>query len=274
MTHPVTRIAPTPSGYLHRGNVVNFLLVHWWARAHDAHLVLRIDDFDAGRVRAPYLDDVFDTVAWLGIQVDAGPRDADDFRARWSMSTRTGALRAARDQLLADHPDDVFVCRCSRRQLDHSGRRCVAGCRTAGLGLEPGKSVVRLRVGPGTRVRIGVDLVDVPEGDHILWRRDDLPAYQLGSVVVDEELGITALVRGLDLLESSALQVHLAGLLPAPGFRGAELLHHALLTAPDGTKLSKSSGSQARPLDRTAALRRNAHEWAEQLGTPLGIGPP
>lgn len=273
MTRPVTRIAPTPSGYLHLGNAVNFVLTHWWARAHDARLILRIDDFDTGRERDRYLEDVFATIAWLGITVDEGPADADEFRARWSMSHRTGAFRAARDRLLADHPELVFVCRCSRGQLDGAGR-CAAGCLAAGMRLEAGRSAVRLRVPAGTRARIGPDLVDVPEGDHVLWRRDDLPAYQLGSVVVDEELGVTTLVRGLDLLESSALQVHLAELLPAPGLRGAQLLHHALLTSADGTKLSKSAGSQAQPLERTAALRAEVAERAAAVGRPLGITPP
>lgn len=274
MTHPVTRIAPTPSGHLHQGNAVNFVLTHWWARARGARLALRIDDFDTGRIRDRYLDDVFDTLAWLGIPFDIGPRDARDFRSTWSMSTRAEAFRSARDQLLADHPDEVFVCRCSRRQLDEVGRRCVAGCASARLRLAPGESVVRLRVGVGTRVRIGSGPVDVPAGDHVLWRRDDLVAYQLGSVVVDEELGTTTIIRGLDLLESSALQLHLAGLLPAPGFRGADLLHHALLTGPDGAKISKSAGLRARPLDRTADLRAEVLGRAAILGEPLGINPP
>jgi glutamyl/glutaminyl-tRNA synthetase len=272
VSRPVTRIAPTPSGYLHLGNAVNILLTHWWARAHGAQLVLRIDDFDTGRLRARYLEDVFDTISWLGVGVDLGPADPDDFRSEWSMSARTASFRAAADHLLATHQDSVFVCRCSRRQLDPMGR-CVSGCRTAGLTRAPGRSVVRVRVVPGTTARVGPHTVSVPAGDHVLWRRDDLPAYQLGSVVADEELGITAVVRGLDLLDSSALQVHLAGLLPAPGFLSAELVHHELLTAPDGSKLSKSAGAQAHPMDRTPGLLAEALRLAADIGHPLGIGP-
>jgi glutamyl/glutaminyl-tRNA synthetase len=188
------------------------------------------------------------------------------------MSRRTEAFRAARDQLLADHPERVFVCRCSRRQLDGAGW-CAAGCLAGGVRLEPGRSAVRLRVAPATRVRIGPDLVAVPEGDHILWRRDDLAAYQLGSVVVDEELGVTTLVRGIDLLESSAFQVHLAELLPAPGFRVARMIHHDLLTAADGTKLSKSAGSQSAPMKRTWHLRERVLTLAKRLGAQVGIQP-
>ena len=67
-------MAPTPSGFLHVGNVVNMLLAAWWAAAAGGALVLRIDDFDTGRVRAEYLADIFDTLDWLGIAVDDGPQ--------------------------------------------------------------------------------------------------------------------------------------------------------------------------------------------------------
>jgi glutamyl-Q tRNA(Asp) synthetase len=191
--------------------------------------------------------------------------------------------------------DNVFVCRCSRHDLDSSGR-CIAGCREQGLALEPGRSALRMSV-PGDPAREppadpsrlarlegrqpewitgggwsrGLPL---PPGDHVLWRRDDLPAYQLGSVVADEDLAVTAIVRGVDLLESSALQVHLAGMLPAPGFLAVDLRHHALLAAPDGHKLSKSAGAQAHPLEHTDSLRAQVLAWASALGTPIGISPP
>jgi glutamyl-tRNA synthetase len=108
----------------------------------------------------------------------------------------------------------------------------------------------------------------------VLWRRDDLPAYQLGSVVADEDLGVTAVVRGVDLLASSALQLHLAELLPAPGFHEVDLRHHALVAAADGHKLSKSAGAQAHPLVHTVHLREQVRDWAAALGAPIGITRP
>ena len=107
----VTRIAPTPSGFLHVGNAVNMLLAAWWAAAGGGALVLRIDDFDTGRVRREYLSDVFDTLDWLGIAVDAGPRDPQDFEDRWSMTHRRHQFRTAIERLLAERPDSAFVCR-------------------------------------------------------------------------------------------------------------------------------------------------------------------
>ena len=73
LTVLVTRIAPTPSGFLHVGNAVNMVLTHWLARAHGGRLLLRIDDFDTGRARPAYLEDVFRTLDWLGIDIDDGP---------------------------------------------------------------------------------------------------------------------------------------------------------------------------------------------------------
>ena len=275
-THPATRIAPTPSGYLHAGNAVNILITQWWARAHDARLILRIDDFDTARIRPEYLRDVFDTLSWLGVDVQAGPTGPEDFTARWSMAHRLATFAEARDRLLAEHPDRVFVCRCSRTALDDG--RCVAGCRTASLPRVAGETVVRLAVQPGTSVTLRstagpgpMVALAVPAGDHVLWRRDDLPAYHLGSVLVDEQLGITAVIRGVDLLDASALQLHLAALLPAPGFAGAALHHHDLLAAPDGHKLSKSAGARAHPLHHDATLLTTIREWAAEIAAPLGI---
>jgi glutamyl-tRNA synthetase len=272
VTGTVTRIAPTPSGFLHIGNAVNAVLTAWLARRSNGRLLLRIDDFDAARVREDYLADIFSLLDWLGIHPDSGPSDPRQFHAQWSMARRGAQFRAARDGLLAEHPGVVFVCRCSRRAL--VAGRCVAACRLAGLTLAPGQAVVRLSVPDGIRVPVGRERREVPAGDHVLWRRDDLPAYHLGSVLVDEELGVTAIVRGADLLDSSALQVHLAGLMHAPAFLAADLRHHALLTAPDGTKLSKSAGAQAHPLDRSEEVRDRILAAARVLGAPIGITEP
>lgn len=277
MTLLVTRIAPTPSGYLHVGNAVNAVLTWWLAREAGGRLLLRIDDFDTGRARPEYLADIFATLDWLGIDVDEGPRDADGFHVAWSMATRVEQFRAALADLREAHPEVVFTCRCSRRRLSPEGR-CVAGCPSAGHPLVPGESAVRLRVPEGRTAELrgpdGGRRHPVPAGDHVLWRRDDLPAYQLGSVVADVALGVNALVRGTDLLDSSALQCHLAALLDLPAFATADFRHHGLLTDDAGHKLAKSAGAQAHPLARTAALRAHVLAVAEGLGAPVGIRPP
>ena len=263
----VTRFAPTPSGYLHEGNIVNLLLTRWLARANDGKLLLRIDDFDPDRARKAYIDDVFRTLDWLGIDVDSGPSSTSEFLQSWSMSGRIDQFREARDNLMDAPGVPVFACRCSRTTLGR-GRSCVRGCVHQEIDLVPGESVLRLAVPPADA---GGDL---PPGDHVLWRRDDMPAYHLGSVVADEDLGVTAVVRGMDLRQSSALQIHLASLLPAPVFAAADLRHHQLLTGPTGLKLSKSAGARAVPLDHTSRLREQLHSWAATLGASLGIERP
>lgn len=269
----VTRIAPTPSGFLHEGNAVNMLLTSWWARAAGGRLLLRIDDFDVTRARAAYVADIVETAAWLGIRIDDGPSGVADFTAHWSTARHTERMRAAVGRLLAEHPEVAFVCRCSRRELGERGQ-CTSGCRRGGVPLRAGSSAVRLHVPPGLVVAVGGGELPVPYGDHVLWRRDDLPAYQLGSVVLDEALGVTAVLRGVDLAESTALQRHLAALLPAPGFLSADVRHHDLLTGPAGVKLSKSAGARAEPLARTATLRADLEGVAARLGAPIAISPP
>ncbi len=273
MSALVTRLAPTPSGYLHVGNAVNLVLTSWLARGAGGRLLLRIDDFDKGRARREYLEDVFDTLTWLGIEADAGPTGPDDFHAQWSMSTRTPRFRAVLDSLRARHPNRVFVCRCSRRELS-TAHRCAQGCADARHPLLPGESLVRLRVDEGVTAPVGGTHRPVPPGDHVLWRRDDLPAYQLGSVVADLDLGVTAVVRGVDLLDSSAVQVHVAGLLDEPAYAAADFRHHALVPAADGGKLSKSAGAQAHPMLRTPSLRSWVRARAAELGEPVGIRRP
>ncbi len=267
----VTRLAPTPSGYLHQGNVVNFVLTWWLARTHGGRLLLRIDDFDLPRLRPAYLEDIFRTLAWLGIDIDDGPSGPADFHATWSMSLRISQFRAARDRLMSNGTAGAFVCACSRRQLSPDGR-CTAGCADRGLSLSAGGSALRLRVTPDPVA--GTPGHPPPPGDHVLWRRDDLPSYHLGSVVADESLGVSAVVRGVDLQPASALQRHLATVLPAPGFADADLRHHDLLLGPDGTKLSKSAGAQAHPMDRTQRVRGQALSAALSLGEAIGIHPP
>jgi glutamyl/glutaminyl-tRNA synthetase len=277
-TRWTTRFAPTPSGFLHEGNVVNLLLTAWWARAAGGRLLLRIDDFDTARMRPEYLEDIFDTLNWLHISPDDGPVGPREFTEHWSMSGRRERFVQARDQLLAEHSDSVFVCGCSRRELQ-AGVFCIAACSQRGLQLVPGETVVRLRVRAGTFVVPGTQVGGpmppwtVPAGDHVLWRRDDLPAYQLGSVLADEDLGVTAVMRGVDLLESSAIQLHLAELLPAPAFQRADIRHHVLVEGPDGHKLSKSAGARAKPLERTPDLLERVQARAVVLGASIGIVP-
>lgn len=243
----LTRIAPTPSGYLHAGNRLNFRVTADLATSLEATLALRIDDADAARYRREYAEDIFATLHDMGISWTIGPRDVDDFEQNWSQRARTERYRdVLRRAIDAGMP--VYACACSRaQQAGPASGGCAAGCRGRSLPLEPSLTALRVAVDPGTHVRVGEDVISLADamGDFIIWRRDDLPAYQLVSVAEDHDLGVTHIVRGRDLLASSAAQVHLARWTGAHNVIEAVYVHHDLVTDSSGAKLSKSTLAQA-----------------------------
>jgi glutamyl/glutaminyl-tRNA synthetase len=272
----ITRIAPTPSGYLHVGNAANFLLVSWLASQGGGDIVLRIDDMDAPRYRPQYVADILDLLPWLGIAWQRGPRTVDEFESRYSMRHRTGhywsELESARRRGL-----EAYACSCSRARLaDVPTGGCPGGCRTAALPLEPGRTALRVHVPVGTSVSVDGAPIDLAAtvGDFVVWRRDGLPAYHLASVIEDRDLGITDIVRGVDLRESTAAQLFLAPFLDAGGLASARILHHGLLTDADGRKLSKSQLAGGHPIERDPGSRESIVAAAVRLGAPLGVRPP
>ncbi len=245
-----TRLAPTPSGFLHRGNIANFAVTAEFARANDLELGLRIDDADAARSRPEYVADIFRILDLMQISWSFGPRDCGDFAARWSQAARTERYRSAlANDGLAPH---LYVCACSRTQAGRATGGCPGGCRSLDLPLVTGETAVRLHIPRGTTVPMAGRAIDLAEelGDVILWRRDDLPAYHLVTVIEDEALGITHIIRGEDLLPSSALHVHLAERMGLRGVATATYVHHPLVCDANGRKLSKSTLAQPRPLTR------------------------
>lgn len=238
----LTRIAPTPSGFLHEGNRRNFALTAQMAREHDLTLALRIDDIDAARYRAEYVYDIFAVLHEMDISWTVGPRDVEDFERHWAQRSRLDIYRTIRDDLRGSALA-TYVCRCSRQAMaSHRGGGCPAGCWTRDLPLVAGESCLRARIGDNCTVTVeGVDLdLTGSMGDFVVWRRDDLPAYQLVSVVEDERLGTTHIVRGEDLLASSAAQILLAQALNYTAVPTAHFFHHPLVLDANGHKLSKS----------------------------------
>lgn len=244
-----TRIAPTPSGFLHRGNVANFAFTAEFARENNLELGLRIDDVDAVRCRPEYVADIFRVLDLMRITWSFGPSDPVDFATNWSQTARTERYRSAlAHDGLAPH---LYVCACSRTRAGRASGGCPGDCRTLDLPLVTGESAVRLHIPERTTVAMGDRAVDLAEelGDVVLWRRDGLPAYHLVTVLEDEALGITHIIRGEDLLTSSALHIHLARLLGLRGVATAHYVHHPLERDADGRKLSKSTLGQPKPID-------------------------
>jgi glutamyl-Q tRNA(Asp) synthetase len=245
-----SRLAPTPSGFLHLGNAVSFVLTWLIVRKHGGRLHLRIDDLDRERVRPEYVQDVFDTLEWLGLNTDSGPLSTQDFEQNWSQHRRIGTYRQALEQLRAS--GHVFACGCSRTTPHHALPNGVyAGlCRDKGLPLESPPYAWRVRLPENCDVtfmdviqgNISIDAASTI-GDAIVRRNNGFPAYQIASLVDDCLDGITLIVRGADLLPSTALQLALAEMLGYEMFQKVQFRHHPLLTNSVGQKLSKSDGS-------------------------------
>ncbi len=245
---PLTRIAPTPSGFLHEGNRLNFKRTADLAEEVGAVVALRIDDADASRYRREYAEDIFTTLHEMGITWTRGPRDVDDFESAWSQRAKTEYYRAELTKAL-ERGLPAYACACSRSQQSRPATGgCVGDCRSRDLPLEPGATALRVVVPPGTIVHAGdvVVRLDVDMGDFVVWRRDDLPAYQLVSVVEDRDLGATHIVRGRDLVPSTAAQIHMSRWLDAELVAQATYVHHGLVTDTSGAKLSKSTLASSR----------------------------
>ena len=242
-----TRYAPTPSGYLHLGNAANFMTTHLLARRYGADLVLRIDDVDTRRVRPEYVDDVFDLLDWLDLHWDSGPKSAVDMDA-WSQLTRVADYRKALMYLV--DTGQAYACSCSRAQwTTYRGDGCPGSCRNSDVEFETGTTAWRLHYRGGP--------------DPVLWRRDDVPAYHLTSVVDDDLWAVDLIVRGADLLETTRLQRYLSSLLPGSKFHAVTVVHHSLVTDNDGRKLSKSAGAGRSTLPRTDENREHITLLAE-----------
>lgn len=242
-----TRIAPTPSGYLHAGNALNFLLTDALAQRHGASLLLRIDDADRERVRPEYVADIFETLHWLGIRWQGGPKDAGEFKERWSQQHRAALYEEALQALRNNNA--VFACTCSRTQAAQ-GLQCA--CRGKALPLDTPTASWRLATEPGAAVKVKtlegrtLNAALPPQMQNVVVRRKDgLPAYQLTSVVDDVHFGVDLIVRGQDLWPSTLAQLYLSRLLNFEAFEGIVFLHHPLLTDDGGAKLSKSAGASS-----------------------------
>ena len=137
-TEFVTRIAPTPSGYLHAGNLMNFLLVDRVASELGAKIALRIDDLDVFRMRPEYVEDIFRCLRWLEIEWQSGPQSMAEYEQLALPEDRADRYFEAMESMIANGLP-AFVCKCSRRDLGRDAR-CEAGCDSKQLKLVEGKT--------------------------------------------------------------------------------------------------------------------------------------
>jgi glutamyl-Q tRNA(Asp) synthetase len=237
----VGRFAPSPTGPLHLGSLLTAAASYVHARQHGGEWLVRIDDIDPPREVPGAADAILRTLEAFDLQWD---------RAVWYQSARFEAYRTAAQSLLA--AGAAFYCCCSRSEI-RAGNDGVAGrypgtCRDRRL--PPGDAAVRVRVEQGLvtveDVLQGVSVTDVSAtvGDYVIVRRDGLPAYHLAAVVDDVAQGVTDVVRGVDLLDSTTVQAHLQTTLGLPTPRYG---HLPVVVNASGQKLSKQTA--ATPID-------------------------
>lgn len=220
-----TRIAPTPSGFLHLGNVFSFALTASLARKTGASILLRIDDLDQPRIQPQYVQDIFDTLQFLDIPWDEGPKNYEEYKNEFSQLHRMPLYQKALGQLRES--GQVFACCCSRTTREP----CT--CRDKNLSPDDPANAWRLIT------------TALPESVHefIVKKKDGFPSYQLGCVVDDHHYEVDLIVRGDDLRDSSKAQVYLAKVLGYSSVVNSSMLHHQLLMESPEQKLSKSAGS-------------------------------
>lgn len=253
----VSRLAPTPSGYLHMGNLYNFVLTWLHVRQSAGLLHLRIDDLDQARVRDRYLDDIFYALHWLGLDHDMGPSDVADFKANYSQTLRVDDyLHTA--AIMRDRAE-TFYCQCSRKDLERlSPDRLYQGtCRRLRLPLMPGRTALRLVTDTGPEVQLHENGEVQQAAIHalmpypVLIKKDGIPSYQVASLTDDHRMGVNLLVRGKDLRNSSYVQAYLGRIAGYDPFVHAVFIHHDLIVGADQLKLSKSQNAPS--YDRTQA---------------------
>jgi glutamyl-Q tRNA(Asp) synthetase len=266
----VGRFAPSPTGPLHAGSLVAALASYLDARVHHGTWLVRIEDIDEGRSVPGAAEDILDLLHRLGMDADR--------EVVWQ-SRRKHLYEAAYDRL-AGH---VYPCGCNRREIADSrlgfapdGAAIYPG--TCRHGLAPGRSPrsLRLRVPePGDDVitfrdrcaGVVTQRLAGESGDFVLKRADGYWAYQLAVVVDDAEQGVTDVVRGADLLDSTPRQIFLQRLLGVPTPR---YLHVPVVRNARGEKLSKQTGALAvRPGDEAAAVAA-LRQAAGFLGLDVG----
>jgi glutamyl-tRNA synthetase len=245
----VGRLAPSPTGLLHLGHARTFWSAYERAQAANGKLWLRNEDIDPERSRAEYANAMKEDLRWLGISWDEEIRQSD----------RLDLYREAMQRLLRG--GYVYVCVCSRKELqlatqaphEEDDEPVYPGtCRSRTQESEllananyrfrvpDGEVISFTDVNAGEQRFLAGSKTTTVFGDFLVWRKDGLPSYQLACVVDDAAMGITEVVRGRDLLKSSARQILLqrALNLPTPKY-----FHCDLMRNERGVRLAKRHDS-------------------------------
>jgi glutamyl/glutaminyl-tRNA synthetase len=250
------RLAPSPTGHLHLGHARTFWIAQQRALAASGTLILRNDDLDSTRYRMDFVASMLEDLRWLGLSWSEGPDCGGPF-APYNQSERRDHYRAALNQLYA--AGHIFPCTRSRRDVleaigaPHEGAADdepvypVSFRPPMGAPLPELRETIsvnwRFRVPQGETIsfrdeRFGEQSAIAGQdfGDFLVWRKDDVPSYQLACVVDDAEMKITEVVRGADLIKSTFRQILL---FRALGYDVPQFYHCPLMVDHSGQRLAK-----------------------------------
>ena len=247
------RIAPSPTGLLHIGHACTFWTAYQRAVASNGALVFRNEDLDPQRSKADFATAMIEDLRWLGIHWQEGPDIGGPF-APYQQSRRRSFYLDAWSKLRDGR--FIYPCTCSRRDLALAAAapnegddepmypgRCRDRIGDASTYESPAGVNWRFRVPDGETIAFGDQkqrrqsyVAGSDFGDFVIWRRDDVPAYQLAVVVDDEAMQISEVVRGADLLKSTARQLLL---IQALGYRQPVYYHCDLVRDEAGVRLAK-----------------------------------
>jgi glutamyl-Q tRNA(Asp) synthetase len=267
----VGRFAPSPTGLLHSGSLVAAVASYLDAKAHHGAWLVRIEDVDEGRTAAGAAQAILDLLASLGMHWDGD--------VLWQ-SRRKHLYQAAAEQLQAH----TYPCGCNRREIADSrlgvapdGAAIYPGTCRAGLAAGRSARSLRVRVPDAPDDLIAFDdrfaghvcqRLGSESGDFVLKRADGFWAYQLAVVVDDAQQGVTDVVRGADLLDSTPRQIYLQRLL---GVATPRYLHVPVVRNANGEKLSKQTGAVAVVAHDSQAALAALHEAARALALEVGM---
>ena len=203
------RLAPSPTGYLHLGHAMTFWRAQERCRERNGRMILRIEDLDPDRCRTEFRDATMEDLRWFGLRWDEGP---------YWQSERIALYREAFEKLRAS--GHIYACTCSRRDVmnaagaPHGEDEPIYPGTCRDKNIDGANANWRFRV-PDGEVMQFVDgnfgtqtaIAGKDFGDFLVWRKDDVPAYQLAVVVDDAAMEITEVVRGADLLVSTFRQL-------------------------------------------------------------------
>ena len=263
------RFAPSPSGYLHIGNVRSTLFTWLWCKSQGGTFVLRVEDTDQERSSIESVRAVLDDLKWLGLQWDEGPEVEGPF-SPYFQSERKGIYRAHTERLISE--GKAYRCYCTKEELDAQREALKAKNPKANF-VYPGTCrdrkdqpdlpfVVRFR-SPSTGSTDFTDKVfgfistpNSAQQDFVLMRTDGYPLYNLAATIDDHLMEITLVARGRDHIGNTPQQILL---YRAFGWEPPEFAHLPMMLSPKGEKLSKRNGAVS------------VKEYRDKGYTPMGV---